>query len=188
MRQPRDGKNRQEEDVFDRCRHERHLCRCLYAGCGLIRIHWTQHEEIQLVLHYQPQIDLKSGRVIGAEALLRWHRPAGGMTLPAEFIPLAAETGLIGPIDEWVPSIACLACAWPLTCPQNNSCNKIWCRLSSKPLMSRDLKHTTWIGNYRKQPPAIWCCSCSVSRRGSGRCTPVYSPDDGFRSGASCGG
>jgi len=56
----------------------------------------------QFRLHYQPQIDLTSGRVIGAEALLRWRDPLRGEISPAEFIPVAEESGFINAIGEWV--------------------------------------------------------------------------------------
>jgi diguanylate cyclase (GGDEF)-like protein len=59
-------------------------------------------------LHYQPQMDLAKGRVVGYEALLRWRHPERGMISPLDFIPVAEETGMIGPIGAWVLKKACI--------------------------------------------------------------------------------
>ncbi|MDN5000804.1 EAL domain-containing protein [Bradyrhizobium sp. GCM10027634] len=65
-------------------------------------------------VHYQPLVDLSANVVTGCEALLRWRHPERGMVSPADFIPIAEDTGLIGEIGEWVLRQACLeAASWP---------------------------------------------------------------------------
>ncbi|GAB4239184.1 MAG: hypothetical protein Kow0049_26320 [Stanieria sp.] len=64
-------------------------------------------EEEQLQLYYQPQVSLKTGKIVGAEALIRWFHPTKGMISPAKFIPLAEENGLIEKLDQWVLLTAC---------------------------------------------------------------------------------
>ena len=61
----------------------------------------------ELVLFYQPQVDTRSGKVVGAEALLRWMHPEQGLIPPFKFIPLAEEMGLIGEMGDWVIREAC---------------------------------------------------------------------------------
>ncbi len=68
---------------------------------------WRALENNEFVLHYQPVINLKSGKIIGAEALLRWPNTHGTGLTPAEFIPVSEKCGLIAPLSEWVLSEAC---------------------------------------------------------------------------------
>ncbi|KAB0565723.1 GGDEF domain-containing response regulator [Pseudomonas palleroniana] len=70
-------------------------------------------ERDEFVLHYQPKLDLKSGHIVGAEALIRWFQPRSGWVSPAEFIPVAEDCGLIVPLTKWVLRRACeQAQAW----------------------------------------------------------------------------
>ena len=78
-------------------------------------------ERGEFLLHYQPKVDIASGRITGMEALVRWLRPESGMVSPAEFIPLAEESGLIVPIGAWVLKTACER-------------NRAWQRLGAPPL------------------------------------------------------
>ena len=63
----------------------------------------------QFILHFQPQIDLKTGTVFGVEALVRWQKPDGALVSPAQFIPVAEEAGLISQLDMWVLETSCRA-------------------------------------------------------------------------------
>lgn len=64
-------------------------------------------EQQDFVLHYQPQIDLRNSRVIGAEGLIRWQHPVRGLVSPVDFIPLLEKSGMIIPVGEWVLRQAC---------------------------------------------------------------------------------
>jgi EAL domain-containing protein (putative c-di-GMP-specific phosphodiesterase class I) len=61
----------------------------------------------EFILHYQPKLDLTSGRIVGAEALIRWHQPERGWIQPVDFIPVAEDSGLIVPLSQWVLRQAC---------------------------------------------------------------------------------
>ncbi len=96
-------------------------------------------ERQELLVYYQPQVNLKTGQIIGAEALLRWQHPERGLVSPDKFIPIAEETGLIVPIGEWVLQTACQQTKlW-----QNAgfSSLRIAVNLSSRQFSQIDLRH-----------------------------------------------
>ena len=64
-------------------------------------------ERKEFVVHYQPRVDIKTGKIVGSEALVRWQHPDYGLVSPGQFISLAEDTGLIGPISEYVLQTAC---------------------------------------------------------------------------------
>jgi EAL domain-containing protein (putative c-di-GMP-specific phosphodiesterase class I) len=64
-------------------------------------------ERKELILHYQPLVDVRTLRITGVEALLRWQHPERGLVPPGEFIPVAEESGIIAPISVWVLETAC---------------------------------------------------------------------------------
>ncbi len=103
------------ETAMYRAKHQRNTC-VLYsssmheAALERLSLESRLHRAIEhdeFVLHYQPQVDLRTGEIVGAEALIRWHHPELGMVSPAKFIPLAEETGLILPITDLVLRKAC---------------------------------------------------------------------------------
>jgi diguanylate cyclase (GGDEF)-like protein len=83
-------------------------------------------ERNEFVLHYQPKLDLRSGQVVGAEALIRWEKPGHGCIYPSDFIAVAEDSGLIVPLSRWVLAQACrqtrawLAAGLPRICMSVN--------------------------------------------------------------------
>jgi diguanylate cyclase (GGDEF)-like protein len=80
-----------------------HVIERRFLECGLRRA----LERQEFVLYYQPQIDLQTEAIVGAEALIRWHRPQRGLALPAEFMPVAEKSGYITQIGLWALREAC---------------------------------------------------------------------------------
>jgi len=98
------GKSRQRGSIS---MYERGMDETARARRALARDLQSATERCELALHYQLQTTLIDGRISGAEALMRWHHPKRGMISPAEFIPLAEETGAIVPMGEWALRTAC---------------------------------------------------------------------------------
>jgi diguanylate cyclase len=108
-------------------------------------------ERRELEIHYQPQIDLARGRMVGVEALIRWQHPQRGMISPATFVPIAEELGLIVPIGEWVLRTACAEfqiLQKPLRHPLKLSVNLSMRQLQQVNLVERVLRET-------QMPPAL---------------------------------
>jgi diguanylate cyclase (GGDEF)-like protein len=96
-------------------------------------------ERGELQLYYQPQVNLQTGQIVGAEALLRWHHPERGLVSPDKFIPLAEETGLIISIGEWVLHTACKQTkVWQTA---GFSSLRVAVNLSSRQFSQIDLRH-----------------------------------------------
>lgn len=118
-------------------------------------------ERREFVIHYQPKLALASGRVVGAEALLRWQHPARGMIAPGHFIPFAEQTGFIREITPWLlGEVAAQAAAW--------RGQGITLVLSAN-LSARDLLNTDLVGLLRRLlaryelPPAALCLEITES-------------------------
>ncbi|WP_173087436.1 EAL domain-containing protein [Devosia sp. 1635] len=93
-------------------------------------------EDGQLEVVFQPQIDLRTRTIVGAEALLRWRHPQLGMISPAQFIPLAEETGLIVDLGRWILEEACSqAMAWPWEGRMSVNVSPVQLQLSDVPAM-----------------------------------------------------
>jgi diguanylate cyclase (GGDEF)-like protein/PAS domain S-box-containing protein len=104
-------------------------------------------------LHYQPQVDVETGLIVGAEALLRWHDPVLGEVSPACFIPLAEATGLIAPLSDWVLETACAQiAAWT----QAGTPLRVAVNFSAQQFRQRDLPEKVCAALTRTGAQAQW--------------------------------
>ena len=109
-------------------------------------------EQNELLLYYQPKINLHSGRIAGAEALLRWHRGGYGMVYPAEFVPVLEETGLIVRVGTWIIEQACRQIAeW---CRSPVGPVRVAVNVSSRQFVEGDLVHDVRQALEQHQVPA----------------------------------
>lgn len=102
-RAKRGGENNEGGYAYYRSDMSDNTIELLRIETGLLRA--LEHDE--LLLYYQPKINLETGAISGAEALVRWQHPERGLLLPGEFIPIAEKTGLIAQLGEWVLEEAC---------------------------------------------------------------------------------
>ncbi|MGH2790708.1 MAG: putative bifunctional diguanylate cyclase/phosphodiesterase [Actinomycetota bacterium] len=133
------SKGKARYELFDSSMHSAALHR-LEVKADLKRA--IDNEEF--VLHYQPIVDLDEGALVGMEALVRWEHPVRGLIAPADFIPVAEETGLIVELGRWVLREACRqAQAWPIKAPVGLSVN-VSTRQFLHPGMVEDVAGALW--------------------------------------------
>jgi diguanylate cyclase (GGDEF)-like protein len=126
------GKARYE--VFDHGMHARAVSRLQLESDLRHAI-----EQNEFCVYYQPIVSLQTGRLAGFEALVRWNHPRRGLVLPADFIPVAEETGLIVPIGEWVLNEACAQVReWQINSPSHRSLS-LSVNLSARQVAQPDL-------------------------------------------------
>jgi diguanylate cyclase (GGDEF)-like protein/PAS domain S-box-containing protein len=119
---------------------------------------WRAIAHDELVVHYQPILDLRDGKLVGVEALVRWDHPERGLLTPDEFIPVAEETGLIHPIGAWVLEEACTQVqAWRMTSPAAERL-QLAVNLSAKQLRQTSLVDVVdQVLERTGLPPALLC-------------------------------
>ncbi len=121
-----------------------------------MRLHTRLKEALAqgiLQLHYQPQVDVESGEIVGAEALLRWRDPELGDVSPARFIPVAEATGLILPLSDWVLETACAQiAAWA----QAGTPLRVAVNVSAQQFRQRDLPQKVRAALQRTGARARW--------------------------------